>query len=116
MEASLGKNANKVEDALLKWRDALKEDVLKEMEKRVWKVRLRVAAELSEEKAQTDRLGENGRLTTRSGTEKKDGLRVNRFYPSLDADNDNVHQASVALAAKVKLIERGTLFIKEPYN
>jgi len=117
LDASLGKYAETVTESIEQWKAAMQADLMNQMEMKVNRqVRARVQHELSGEKARIDRLESNEKLLTQSSTQKKDSLRVNKVYPSVPADEAAVRQATTALSAKVKIIERDVLFSTSPYN
>jgi len=117
LDASLGKYAETITDSINQWKTALQSDLITQMEQKVnRRVKARVQAELSGEKARIDRLESNEKLLTQFSTQKKDSLGVNRSYPSQNANEAAVRQATTALSAKVKIIERDILFSTSPYN
>jgi len=62
-----------------------------------------------------ERMETNERLSTRALVEKKDEIRPNAVYSSIDASSETVRKAIVQMSHRVKVIEKGTTFNADPF-
>jgi hypothetical protein len=62
------------------------------------------------------RIEDNERLSTRAAVEKKDSLMPNFDYPTSNASNDVLIKAIGQMNQRVKVIEKGTTFVGDPFR